>query len=221
MSASSEDHSHETAKQGPAATSYSHATSHHTGVPDAWGNNLSHILFTEDDINIRIKELALTISKHYNARPAGSKPVLCVGLLTGAFIFVADLLRKLTVPYECDFMVVSSYGSNTTSSGSIKLKKDLSIDPHDRDVLIIEDLIDTGHTLKWITDYLKGKRIKSMKLCCLLDKTSRREVNLPIDYCGFEIPDEFVVGYGMDFAEQYRCMPLIGVLKPEAYSSPK
>jgi hypoxanthine phosphoribosyltransferase len=172
---------------------------------------------------MKYRELASTISSHYLNRPPSSSPLLCVGLLTGAFIFVADLLRKLSVPYEIDFMVVSSYGKGTVSSGSgnLKLKKDMSIDPYNRDILIVEDLIDTGHTLKWIVEHLKNKKCKSLKVCCLLDKASRREVDLPVDYVGFEIPDEFVVGYGMDFAEQYRCMPLIGVLKPEAYAPPK
>jgi len=196
---------------------YEHGISTH-GVPDAWGKNIGHILFTEEQIQQKVQELASTISTHYNNRPAGSKPILCVGLLTGAFIFVADLLRRLTVPYEVDFMVVSSYGSGTTSSGSVKLKKDMSIDPHGRDVLIIEDLIDTGHTLAWLENHIKGKKVTSLKLCTLLDKVSRREADVPVDYVGFECPDEFVVGYGMDFAEEYRCMPCIGVLKPEAYA---
>ena len=127
-----------------------------------------------------------------------------VGLLSGCFVFLSDLLRHFLVPYEVDFMVVSSYGSGTSSSGSIKLKKDMSIDPKGRDVLIIEDLIDTGTTLEWIVSHLKTKGCESVRLCCLLNKASRRTAKVHVDYVGFECPDEFVVGYGMDFADQVR-----------------
>lgn len=140
-------------------------------------------------------ELAAEIGRDY----AGRK-VLCVGLLTGCFVFLSDLLRHLLVPYQVDFMVVSSYGAATTSSGSVKLKKDMSIDPKGRDVLIIEDLIDTGTTLEWIVAHLKTKGCASVRLCCLLDKVSRRTAKVHVDYVGFVCPDEFVIGYGMDFA---------------------
>jgi len=160
------------------------------------------------------RELAAEISRDY----AGRK-VLCVGLLTGCFVFLSDLLRSLLVAYEVDFMVVSSYGSGTTSSGSVKMKKDMSIDPKGRDVLIIEDLIDTGKTLEWIVAHLKTKGVESVRLCCLLDKKERRTANVHVDYVGFTCPDEFVVGYGMDFAEQYRCLPFVGVLAPHAYGA--
>ena len=190
-----------------------------SGICAEWGADIGEILFTEQHIQGKIKELAREISEYYRSRVSRKKPLVCVGLLTGSFIFVSDLLRHLSIPYIIDFMVVSSYGSSTTSTGSIKLKKDMSIDPAGRDILILEDLIDTGHTLKWIQSHLSNKRINSLRLCCLLNKQERREVEVQIDYCGFVCPDKFVVGYGMDFNEQFRCLPCIGVLKPEAYSS--
>ena len=137
-------------------------------------------------------ELAAEITRDY----AGRK-ILCVGLLSGCFVFLSDLLRQFLTPYEVDFMVVSSYGHGTETSGSVKLKKDMSIDPKGRDVLIIEDLIDTGTTLAWIVSHLKTKGCASVRLCCLLDKVSRRKAQVHVDYVGFECPDEFVVGYGM------------------------
>lgn len=133
-------------------------------------------------------------------------------------VFLADLLRQFTIPYKVDFMVVSSYGSETTSSGSIRLRKDMALDPSGKDLLIIEDLIDTGNTLQWILNHLKGKGCASIKICCLLDKKERRTTPVAVDYVGFECPDEFIVGYGMDYAEDYRCLPFIGVLKTEAFT---
>jgi hypoxanthine phosphoribosyltransferase len=173
-----------------------------------WASTIKQILFPESVIQSKVKELAELISKDY-----AGKNVLCVGLLTGAFIFLSDLLRHLTIPYQVDFMVVSSYGHGTTSSGSVKLKKDLSIDPKGRDILIIEDLIDTGNTLKWIREHLKTKHPNSVKMVCLLDKKARRTVEVEVEYVGLECPDEFVVGYGMDYADDYRCLPFVGVLK--------
>lgn len=172
-----------------------------------WKNNITKILITEQEIEARNKELATEISSKYK----GEK-LLCVGLLNGAFVFTANLLKHLTIPYEVDFMVVSSYGNATTSSGSVKLKKDMSIDPKDRHILIIEDIIDTGTTLAWLTDHLSRKECKSVSLCCLLDKKDSRTSDVKIDYVGFPIKNEFVVGYGMDYANEYRCLPFIGVL---------
>jgi len=183
-------------------------------VCDEWSKNIKVVLFGEDQIQRKVRELAAEISRDY----AGRK-ILCVGLLTGCFVFLADLLRHVLVPYEVDFMVVSSYGHSTTSSGSIKLKKDMAIDPKGRDVIIIEDLIDTGTTLEWIVAHLKTKAASSVRLVCLLDKVSRRKAQVHVDYVGFVCPDEFVVGYGMDFADQYRCMPFVGVLAPHAYGA--
>jgi len=185
-----------------------------TPIPAEWAKNIGKVMFTEKQIKEKVVELAATISKKY----AGKK-ILAVGLLSGAFVFVADLLRNLTVPYEVDFVTVSSYGHGTQSSGSVKLKKDLSIDPKDRHVLVIEDLIDTGNTLAWLKNHLKTKECASVEIVCLLDKTSRRTADVHVDYIGYQIPDEFVIGYGMDFADEYRCLPFVGVLKPEAYTS--
>jgi hypoxanthine phosphoribosyltransferase len=182
------------------------------GICNEWANNIKCVLFEEEEIQRKVKQLAQLISREY----AGKK-VLCVGLLTGCFVFLSDLLRSFTIPYQVDFMVVSSYGNSTTSSGSVKLKKDMSIDPAGRDILIIEDLIDTGNTLLWIKEHLKNKHCNSVRICCLLDKKARRTAPVAVDYIGFECPDEFVIGYGMDFKDEYRCLPWIGVLKPQAY----
>ena len=141
-----------------------------------------------------------------------------VGLLKGSILFFADLIRHIDVPYKIDFMAVSSYGSGTTSSGTIKVKKDLDVDPTGRHLLIIEDLIDTGNTLAWLCNMLKTKSPASVKLCTLLNKKECRKVDVEVDFNGFDCPNKFVVGYGMDFDEDYRCIPFVGVLKPEAYA---
>lgn len=170
------------------------------------------MLFTDKEIQSQVKKLAQKICHDYQGRS-----VICVGLLNGAMVFLADLLRHFTVPYKVDFIVVSSYGTSTISSSSIQLKKDIGLDVCGKDVLIIEDLIDTGNTLQWIQNHLKGKGCASIKICCLLDKKERRISPVTVDYIGFECPDEFIVGYGMDYAEDYRCLPFIGVLKSSAF----
>jgi len=182
------------------------------GICPAWSDNIRTVLFTDTEIQSQVQKLAKQICRDYQGRS-----VICVGLLNGALVFLADLLRHFTIPYKVDFMVVSSYGAETTSSGSIKLKKDMGLDPRGADVLIIEDLIDTGNTLEWIQNHLKAKGCTSIKICCLLDKKERRTVPITVDYVGFECPDEFIVGYGMDYAEDYRCLPFIGVLKSRAF----
>lgn len=181
------------------------------GICPAWSDNIRSVLFTDTEIQSQVQKLAQQICRDYQGRR-----VICVGLLNGALVFLADLLRHFTIPYKVDFMVVSSYGAATTS-GTIRLKKDITFDPTGADVLIIEDLIDTGNTLQWIQNHLKTKGCASIKICCLLDKKDRRTVPITVDYCGFECPDEFVVGYGMDYAEEYRCLPFIGVLKSRAF----
>lgn len=171
------------------------------------------MLFSSDQLQTRVKELAARISKDY-----AGESIIVVGLLKGAFMAVADVARHLTVPNEIDFMVASSYGhGSTTTSGVIKLKKDLGVDPSNRHILIVEDLIDTGTTLAWIKKYLLGKKPKSVKICCILDKYERRTANVKVDYVGYACPDEFVVGYGMDFSGHFRTLPFVGVLKPSAY----
>ena len=163
-------------------------------IPACYAANIDRILFSEEQLQTRVRELAAEISASYTDK---TESILVVGLLKGAFLAVADVARALTVPNKIDFLVASSYGGTaTTSSGTVRLKKDLDIDPAGKHILIVEDLIDTGNTLAWVKSYLLTKNCKSVKICCILDKKERREVDLPIDYVGFVCPDEFVVGYG-------------------------
>ena len=170
-------------------------------------------LISEEKVNERIRELGAQISKDY-----AGKSVHLVCILKGACIFMCELAKRITVPVSMDFMTVSSYGSGTKSSGIVRIKKDLD-DPIDGlDVLIVEDIVDSGFTMASVLDILKKRGLASLALCSLLDKPSRRTVPVNIDYCGFEIPDEFVVGYGLDYDSRYRNLPYIGVLKPEVYT---
>eukprot|EP00823_Brevimastigomonas_motovehiculus_P006220 TRINITY_DN504_c0_g1_i1.p1 TRINITY_DN504_c0_g1~~TRINITY_DN504_c0_g1_i1.p1 ORF type:complete len:227 (+),score=53.53 TRINITY_DN504_c0_g1_i1:62-742(+) len=180
--------------------------------PKQWKEQISQILFTSDEIQTTVKRMAAQISKDYEG-----KSIICVGLLKGAFMFMSDLCRHLTVPYCIDFMTVSSYGKAKVSSGSVKIKKDVDIDPAGQHILIVEDLIDTGLTLAWISKHLASKNCASVKIACLLDKPARRASScaVKVDYAGHQIPDLFVVGYGMDNVEEYRCIPFVGVLKPQ------
>jgi len=182
-----------------------------------WDVNIQSVLWTETQIQETVRRMAREISEYY-ATNAPGEVILMVGLLKGAFLFVADLLRRLTIPYEVDFMVVSSYAS-TTSTGSLKLKKDVGIDPSGRHVCLLEDLIDTGTTLNFMRAHLARKNIKTCRLACFLDKRARRKVEVAVDWVGEDCPDQFVVGYGMDFNEEYRCLPFIGVLTPQAYAA--
>lgn len=173
---------------------------------------LAEVLFTKEEIEEKVAELGRILAKDYvDKRPL----LICV--LKGALIFMADLVRAMSIPLEVDFMAVSSYGISTKSSGVVRILKDLETGIEGRHVLIVEDIIDTGLTLRYLVDNLKSRKPVSIKVCTLLDKVSRRRVELEPDYCGFEIPDKFVVGYGLDFSETYRNLPFIGVLKPEAY----
>ena len=175
-------------------------------------NGLEKILFTEEQIQTRIKEIAAQIDKDY----AGETPVV-VGILKGCFMFFADLVRQMKTNIEIDFMSISSYGNNTKSSGEVKMIKDLDRTIEGRHVIIIEDIIDTGYTLKYLMTTLSARNPKSIKLCTLLDKKSRREVDIKPDYVCFDVGDEFVVGYGLDYAQLYRNLPVIGVLKESIY----
>lgn len=177
--------------------------------------NIKTVLFTEEQLQQRVRELSAEISKDF----AGEE-VIIVGLLTGAFMAMADVSRHLTIPNSVDFIAASSYGNGTESSGTIKLKKDLTADPKGKNIVIVEDLIDTGTTLAWIKSYFLMKEPKCVKICTILDKPARRKADIKVDYVGFKCPDEFVVGYGMDFAEAYRTLPFVGVLKEEAYKTP-
>lgn len=175
-------------------------------------NDISEVLLSEEQIKQRVKELAKTITEDYK-----DKMPIVVCVLKGSSFFFVDLCKDIECHINLDFMAVSSYGSSSISSGEIKIKKDLEQDIKGRDVLIVEDIIDSGHTLKKLIALLDERKPKSIKTICLLDKVARRVVDQYADYVGFEIPDEFVVGYGLDFAEYYRNLPYIGILKPEVY----
>lgn len=170
---------------------------------------ISKILIEEKQINEKVKELAKRISDDY--RKKENVPCL-VGLLKGSFIFIADLSRYIDIPIEIDFMIVSSYGNNQIGS-EIKILKDIDVQLSGRDVIIVEDIIDTGYTLEKICEVLQTRNIASLKICSLLNKPSRRKVNINIDYNGFNIEDEFVVGYGIDYAQKYRNLNYIGVVE--------
>lgn len=176
-------------------------------------NDIQKVLISEEEIQEKIKELGLKLSAEY----AGRTPlVICV--LKGAFIFMADLVKAITVPVEMDFMAVSSYGASTKSTGVVKIIKDLDVPVEGRDILIVEDIIDSGLTLSYLIELLRNRNAATISVVTLFDKPAGRTVDLEADYTGFVIPDEFVVGYGLDYAEQYRNLPYVGVLKPEIYT---
>ncbi|SLM62038.1 Hypoxanthine-guanine phosphoribosyltransferase [Dickeya aquatica] len=165
------------------------------------------VMIPETEIKARVAELGRQISEHY--RSSGSDMVL-VGLLRGSFVFMADLCRSIDLSHEVDFMTASSYGSSMNSSRDVKILKDLDEDIRGKDVLIVEDIIDSGNTLSKVREILQLRGPKSLAICTLLDKPSRREVPVPVEWVGFSIPDEFVVGYGIDYAQHYRHLPFIG-----------
>jgi hypoxanthine phosphoribosyltransferase len=184
-------------------------------VPDLSGD-IGHILISEEEIRSKVRELGAQVTADYTGRS-----VTLVSVLKGSLPFMADLMRAIEVPVQIDLMEVSSYGGATTeTSGLVRILKDLSSSIAGRDVLIVEDIIDTGLTLNYLLRYLRGKNPASLRICALLDKPARRLVEIPIDYTGFTIPDEFVVGYGLDFGEFYRNLPFIGVLRRELYETP-
>jgi hypoxanthine phosphoribosyltransferase len=174
--------------------------------------DIARILITEEELQNRIAELAKTISADYE----GTVPVF-VGVLKGVVHFFTDFVTKTPLPCEYDFLAVSSYGRGTVSSGVINMQKDLSSSIEGRHVVILEDILDTGHTLKFVKEHLLSKKPASLKICTLLDKPERRQADITADYVGFTIPNEFVVGYGLDYREIYRNLPYIGILKPEVY----
>ena len=175
--------------------------------------DIERVLFTEEELKARVAEIAARIDRDY----AGKEPML-ISVLRGSFIFMADLARAITLPCTVDFMAVSSYGSGTTSSGQVKITKDLSESIEGRDIIVVEDILDSGNTLAFLKDYMLAKGAKSITIVTLLDKPARREKAITADLSGFVVPDEFVVGYGLDYCQQYRNMPYIGVLKPEVYT---
>lgn len=177
-------------------------------------DDIKTVLVTEDQLKARVKELGAQISKDY-----AGKDVLLVSILKGAVVFMADLMRAVDIHCEIDFMVVSSYGgANTSTTGLVKIIKDLDADLSNKEVLIVEDILDTGVTLSNLVPMLKMRNPNSVKICTLLDKPDRRKADIHADYTGFQVPDEFVVGYGLDYDEKYRNLPYVGVLKPEVYS---
>jgi len=176
-------------------------------------NDIQEVLFDAETIQNKIKELGEQLSQDFEGR---NPLVICV--LKGAFIFMADLVKQLSIPLEIDFMAVSSYGASTKSSGVVKIIKDLDVTVEGREVLIVEDIIDSGLTLSYLIDVLERRNAKSVTVVTLFDKPARRTVELEADYKGFILPDEFVVGYGLDYSERYRNLPFVGILKPEVYS---
>lgn len=175
--------------------------------------DLASVMFDEATLQAKCKELGEQLVKDY-----AGKDLLVVGILKGSVVFFTDLVRQMNMPLSIEFMVASSYGAGTESSGKVKILKDLSVDIKGRHVLLVEDIIDSGNTMDALIAELEKREPASVRLCALLSKPSRRKVDVPIDYCGFEVPDEFLVGYGLDYAEKYRNLPVIGVLKREIYS---
>jgi hypoxanthine phosphoribosyltransferase len=171
---------------------------------------VEEVLIDEDRLRARVAELGEEISADYVGRD-----LLLIGVLKGAVFFMADLMRQLTVPCEVDFMAISSYGAATDSSGVVRILKDLDINIEGRDVLVVEDIIDSGLTLSYLIRNLEAREPASLEVCALMTKPERRQIDVPVRYVGFEIPNRFVVGYGLDFAERYRNLPYVGVLDPD------
>ncbi len=175
-------------------------------------NDIQEVLFSEQQLADKVKELGARISADY-----ADKNPLIVSVLKGSYVFMADLTRQITIPCNIDFMAVSSYGAGTKTTGEVQIIKDIGSKIDGRHLVIVEDILDSGVTLSFLIKVLKARGAASIRLCTLLSKPDRRKVDVPIDYLGFEIPDAFVVGYGLDYAEKYRNLPYIGILKPAVY----
>ena len=175
-------------------------------------NDVEKVLLSEEQLSQKIAELGEEISNDYQG-----KEIVAICVLKGAILFMADLARAVKVPMALDFMAVSSYGNGTSTSGTVRILKDLDNSIEGKHVLVVEDIIDSGVTLKYLLKNLKSRKPASIKLCTLLNKPERRRVEVDIDYCGFTVPDYFLVGYGLDYAEKYRNLPFIGILKPAIY----
>lgn len=180
---------------------------------DNMKEDVLRVLLSEDEIREKVRELGGKITADYK-----NSNLMLVTVLKGAVVFLADLMRQIDVPAEIDFMVVSSYGSGVKSSGVVKIVKDLDVPLAGKDILIVEDILDSGLTLSYIKELLESRGPRSIRIATLLDKPSRCKVDLQADYIGFSVPDEFVIGYGLDYDEKYRNLPYIGILKPEVYS---
>lgn len=175
--------------------------------------DIDHVLISEQQLKEKIAELGAQITKDYQG-----KDLLLVSILKGACVFLSDLMREVDLPLAIDFMCVSSYGKGTVTQGRAKIIKDLDVDIVGKDVLIVEDILDSGVTLSHVMEILRSRKPASLRLCSLLEKPERHRVHVPLDYVGFVVPDEFVVGYGLDYAEEYRNLPYVGVLKESVYS---
>ena len=175
-------------------------------------NDIQEVLFSEQQLADKVAELCARISADYE-----DKNPLVVSVLKGSYVFMADLTRKITIPCNVDFMAVSSYGAGTKTTGEVQIIKDIGSKIDGRHLIIVEDILDSGVTLSFLMKILKARGAASIRLCTLLSKPERRKVDVPVDYLGFEIPDAFVVGYGLDYAEKYRNLPYIGILKPSVY----
>lgn len=176
-------------------------------------NNVKKVLLTEDEIKNRVKELGKQITNDYK----DCSNLLVIGILKGSFIFFSDLIREIDLPIEIDFMAVSSYQDATISNGEVKIIKDVGTNVVKKNILFVEDIIDTGFTMMKVMEMFEERGANSVKLCALTSKPDRRKVRVNIDYLGFEIPDEFIIGYGLDYAEKYRNLKYIGILKEETY----
>ena len=176
-------------------------------------DDIKEVLINEEQLKNKVAELGRTISKDY-----AGKNLLMVSVLKGSVIFMSDLMRAIEIPCRIDFMSVSSYGAGTKTSGVVKIIKDLDIPLKGFDVLVVEDILDSGVTLNYLVGYLNNRNPRSIKIVTLFDKPARRKAPIKADYFGYEVPDEFIVGYGLDYAEKYRNLPYIGVLKPEIYA---
>ncbi len=178
--------------------------------------DVERVLIDADTLQARIRELGKDIAETY-----AGQDLLLLAVLKGSVIFLADLMRAITIPNSVDFMAVSSYGAGVQSTGVVRIMKDLDAPIAGRNLLIVEDIIDSGHTLNYLVRTLRERNPTTLRIVTLLDKPSRREVNIPVDWVGFSIPNEFVIGYGLDYNELYRNLPYIGVLKPDVYSDPE
>ncbi len=176
--------------------------------------DIEQVLYTEEQLRDRVREVGQQIAADY----AGREPML-ISVLRGSYIFMADLTRAIDLNVTVDFMAVSSYGAGTTSSGQVEIKKDLSDSIEGKDLIIVEDILDSGNTLYYLMDVLRARKPASIRICALMDKPERRTKPITADYVGFTIPDAFIVGYGLDYAEKYRNLPYVGVLKPSVYGA--
>lgn len=175
-------------------------------------NDIKEILYNEGELRDKIRQMGAKISTDYHG-----KELILIGVLKGSVVFMADLIREISIPCKMDFMAVSSYGSSTETSGVVRILKDLDFDIQGKNVLIVEDIIDSGVTLKYLMKYLSSRKPNSIEIICLLNKPDRRKVDIEVKYLGYNVPDYFLVGFGLDFAEKYRNLPYVGVLKEEIY----